>query len=119
MASEGRTTVRPYSRQPKKPLIAWLPILLVPFPRGIGWDTSASKLAHPLQSLTEMTVGFREPINRFCGTTRIEPPRGLSMSAIKKNAIDTATGTIKNVRVGAGGVDLFDVGRIRNLGSDG
>jgi hypothetical protein len=35
-------------------------------------------------------------LNIFCGFTRMTPPRGLSMSAMRKNAIDTTRGRMRS-----------------------
>src|SRR4029077_19938983 len=39
-----------------------------------------------------------ERLSKFWGATRMVPPRGLSMSEIRKNAMDTVAGTIRNIR---------------------
>ena len=36
---------------------------------------------------------------RFSGCTRIMPPRGLSISAIRRNAIDTANGSTQDTNL--------------------
>jgi hypothetical protein len=35
-------------------------------------------------------------LSRFCGLTRMTPPRGLSMSAMNRNATDTSTGSTRS-----------------------
>ena len=39
-----------------------------------------------------------DKLSRFWGTTRMTPVRGLSISEIKKKAMDTAIGKIRNIR---------------------
>jgi len=37
-----------------------------------------------------------ERLRRFCGITRIRPQRGLSMSAMRRNAIETTSGRTRS-----------------------
>src|SRR5215469_5278471 len=68
---------------------------------GVAWITRGDfDSCHEPASNVETSYCSRsdcERLNKFWGATRIAPARGLSMSQIRKNAMDTTTGTIRNM----------------------
>ena len=61
-----------------------------------GQQTTIAKVNFDTARATEPGT-YRDPARlcKFCGNTRMIPPRGLSMSAMRKSAIERAIGKIR------------------------
>lgn len=69
------------------------------YPPPLVWHAREMRIRQQESHLTYCLCSDCDRLIRFCGSTRMTPLRGLSMSAMSKNAIATTNGKTVNSRV--------------------